>query len=201
MGRLASTAGWAGFGGAAWMAGQALEGRAFLKAAETMNAQLAADYDAIGATGRLPEVAPVLPLHGGLVASKPKILLKCWAGGAVLTLVLVSALFFLVSVTHLDKTTTPAGALVGSIGMGIGFAIFAGWFPGLLLWFVFGSRENARRSASVVVQRYRQYWQAREQARVDLARGADPDAVRRFLDSFEIATYDDEVLFGEASAL
>lgn len=61
MGRFASTAGWAGFGGAAWMAGQAIEGRAFLKAAETMNAQLAADYDAIGATGRLPETQPVLP--------------------------------------------------------------------------------------------------------------------------------------------
>lgn len=112
MGRLASTAGWAGFGGAAWLAGQAIEGRAFLKAAETMNAQIAADYDAIGETGGLPQVEPVLPLHGGLVASKPKILLKCWAGGASLTLVLVSALFFLVSVSHLDASTTPAGGVV-----------------------------------------------------------------------------------------
>jgi len=201
MGRLASTAGWAGFGGAAWMAGQAIEGRAFLKAAETMNAQLAADYDAIGATGRLPEAQPVLPLHGGLVASKPKILLKCWTGGAALTLALVSAVFFLVSITHLDKTTTPAGALVGSIGMGLGFAIFLGWFPGLLLWMVFGTRENARRSANVVLKRYREYWAARERARVDLQHGANPDAVRAFLDSFEIATYDDETLFGEAGAL
>ncbi|GAA1380767.1 hypothetical protein [Luteococcus sanguinis] len=200
MGRVATSAAWAGVGGVAWAANQAVEGRAFLRAAEIMNAQIALDYDAIGATGRLPEVAPVLPLHGGMVASKPKILLTCWAGGAALTLVLVAALFFLVSVTHLDKSTTPAGALVGSIGMGVGFAIFAGWFPGLLLWFVFGSRENARRSTNVVLQQYRRYWAAREQARVDLAHGADPDAVRRFLDSFEIATYDDASLFEGATA-
>lgn len=200
MGRLASTAGWAGVGGAAWVTGQAIDARAFMKAAETMNAQIAADFDAL-ATGRLPEAQPVLPLHGGLVASKPKILLKCLLGGALLTLLLVSALFFLVSITHLDKTTTPAGALVGSIGMGLGFAILLGWFPGLLLWLVFGTRENARRSANVVIKRYREYWSARERARIDLELGADPEAVRRFLDSFEIAIYDDETLFGEGGAL
>lgn len=143
----------------------------------------------------------MLPLPSGLVASKPKILLKCWAGGAALTLVLVSALFFLASVTHLDKSTAAAGALVGFIGMGIGFAIFAGWLPGLLLWIVFGSRENARRSANVVLKRYREYWAAREQARIDLAHGANPDMVRHLLDQFEIATYYDETLFGEAGAL
>lgn len=200
MERFASAAGWAGFGGAAWVAGQAIEAKAFLRAAEKMNRQVAADYDAIGASGQLPPVTPVLPLHGGLIASKPRILFKCWAGGAALTLVLVSALFFLVSVTHLDRTTTPAGALVGSIGLGIGFAIFAGWLPGLLLWLVFGSRENARRSANIVLKRYREYWAARERARIDLAHGADPDAVRQFLGSFEIATYDDEVLFGGVTA-
>lgn len=200
MGRVATSAAWAGAGGVAWAANQAVEGRAFLRAAEIMNAQIALDYDAIGTAGRLPQAQPVLPLHGGVVASKPRLLLKCWAGGAALTLVLVSALFFLVSVTHLDKTTTPAGALVGSIGMGVGFAIFAGWFPGLLLWIVFGTKENARRSANVVLQQYRRYWAARERARIDPANGANPDAVRAFLDSFEIATYPDDTLFEGAPA-
>lgn len=160
-----------------------------------MNRQIAADYEAIGATGQLPSVTPVLPLHGGLAKSKPRILLKCWAGGALITFGAVFLLFFLVSVTHLDRTTTPAGALVGSIGMGIAFAIFAGWLPGALLWFIFGAKENARRSANVVLKHYREYWAARERARFDLAHGADVDAVRRYLGSFEIATFADATLF------
>lgn len=46
------------------------------------------------------------------------------------------------------------------------------------------------------MDRFAQYWQAREQARVDLERGADANEVGAYLWSFRIATEDDEVLWG-----
>ena len=196
-----SAAGWIGFGGVAWAAGQAIEGRAFMQAAAKMNVQIGDDIDYLARHGRLPDTPPALPLHGGLVASKPRIMAKCFAGGAGIAFLSAALLSFPVLASHHPTSGSPmAQAIFGALVTGFGSAILLGWLVGAVLWIVFGAKENARRSANVVLQQYRRYWAAREQARVDLAHGADPDAVRRFLDSFEIATYDDATLFEGATA-
>lgn len=51
-----------------------------------MNAQVEADFDC-ARHGYLPDVVPLFPLQGPLVASKPKIVLKCFATGTVLEMV------------------------------------------------------------------------------------------------------------------
>ncbi|WP_394277721.1 hypothetical protein [Luteococcus sp.] len=60
---------------------------------------------------------------------------------------------------------------------------------------MFGTKENARRSANVVTQHYRQYWAERVRAQHALAQGADREQVREELWSYRIATDPDEVLF------
>lgn len=87
-----------------------------------------------------------------------------------------------------------AQAMLSGIMTGLFAAIALGWLVGAILWIVFGTKENARRSVNVVAERYRQYWAERVRAQHALAQGADREQVRQELWSYRIATEPDEVL-------
>ncbi|SJN37386.1 hypothetical protein FM114_10470 [Luteococcus japonicus LSP_Lj1] len=93
-----------------------------------------------------------------------------------------------------------AQAIFGALVTGFGSAILLGWLVGAVLWIVFGAKENARRSANVVLQHFQDYWREREQARLALTQGADSDRVGAKLRSYRIADEADEVLFGSELA-
>lgn len=194
-----STKGAVGFGALAWLAGQVGEGRAFMAAAEQMNAQIEADVDALSRSLRLPDSPPLLPLTGSRARSKVGILMRCWLAGAGLTWALVALPFILAIAMAHDPKTPLALGVVGGLGIGLGAAIFVGWLPALIFFMITGSRENNRRSRGVVLDRFSQYWQARQQAQVDLERGADANQVGAFLWSFRIATESDGVLWGASA--
>ena len=196
-----SAAGWIGFGGVAWAAGQAVEGRAFMQAAAKVNAQIGDDIDYLARHGRLPDTPPALPLHGGLVASKPRIMAKCFAGGAGIAFLSAALLSFPVLASHQPTSGSPmAQAIFGALVTGFGSAILLGWLIGAVLWIVFGAKENARRSANVVLQHFQDYWREREQARLALTQGADFLLVGAKLRSYHIADEPDEVLVGSELA-
>ncbi|SJN18596.1 hypothetical protein FM114_01490 [Luteococcus japonicus LSP_Lj1] len=71
--------------------------------------------------------------------------------------------------------------------------LLGGWFLGALLWIVFGARENAKRSANVAVQHYRDYWQERQRASLALAQGVHSEVVRQDLWDWRIVDDFDSV--------
>lgn len=181
-----------GVGAATWVAGQVGEARAYDRAGRIMNAQIEADIDYIARHGRVADVPPALPLTGRAARSKPVLFLQSWLMGAALTAVLVALPFLVTGLSAHDPNTPPGLAIVGSLGVGLGGALLAGWLPGLLIWIVRGMRENNRRSEGVVLAEFRRYWEARQQAAHDLMRGADPVQVNLWLGSFFIPVAEDD---------
>lgn len=196
MGKVTEAAGWAGFGGLAFMAGQALEGKAFLRAAEALNARVEADFEAIQMTGRLMPV----PMPQALVIagprSKPKLFWLCLIGGCATAWVLA----FIVSLPVLlanPPRTGPAvpQAIFGAVVTGFGAAVLGGWVLAAMAWMIVASRENARRSAAVAGEVAKRYWAERDRAGQALARGANPVAVREHLWTYRIPTDPDDIAF------
>lgn len=196
MGRIASAAGWAGATGAAWAVGQGIEANAFMKAAHRMNAQVEADWECAG-RGFLPDTQPLFPLQGPLVASKPKIMAKCFGAGAGVMFAVGFVIAFGVILASQPQGPSPlVQAVFGGILTGVFAAVMVGWLVAAILWLVFGTKENARRSANVVTQHYRAYWAERVRAQHALTQGVDREQVQQALWGYRIMTEPDEMLFG-----
>ncbi|WP_094763437.1 hypothetical protein [Luteococcus japonicus] len=156
-----------------------------------MNAQVEADFNAIGETGHLPHAEPVLPLSGPLANSKPKIMVKCLLAGCGITFLGAGGLAFMAlagSESYSSTRLVFEAAVSGFIA-----TLLGGWFLGALLWIVFGARENAKRSANVAVQHYRDYWQERQRASLALAQGVHSEVVRQDLWDWRIVDDFDSV--------
>ncbi|WP_394277720.1 hypothetical protein [Luteococcus sp.] len=133
MGKIASAAGWAGATGVAWVASQGIEARAFMQAAQRMNAQVETDFNA-APQGYLPDAAPLFPLQGPLVASKPKIMAKCFATGCG-AMFAIGALIGggVILANPPQGGSALAQAILSGIMTGLFAAIAVGWLVGAIL--------------------------------------------------------------------
>lgn len=148
--------------------------RAFEKNVAAMNHQIESDLYALGQTGHLPDVQPVLPLGHqqrsipGLVATS-LLIGGLISGGLTFVFMLVGGLIV--------GTATWLAVLLGAVTFGIGAAVLTGWLPGTVIYLVRQTRETARRTSWAVFEKYGAYWHERGQAQAALREGrVDPHA-------------------------
>ena len=144
----------AGLGGATAV----LTGRRFEHAVAAMNAQIEQDLYALGQTGQLPDVSPVLPLN-----YRPKGVLRLLLGSILLGTVGVGALTF-VTLTWFGLTSSdysPGSVLVQGFIFAFVISLLTGWVPGLFVYMFRQTRETSKRLTERVYERYAAYWQER----------------------------------------
>lgn len=158
--------------GAATLAGSLYgQARGIGRAAQAMNAQIDRDLHSLGATGRLPDSKPVLPLTVR-PGSKVLILLTSLVAGFLL----VAGLTALVGIALVENdAATPLlrvlEVIVGSTIMGV----LVGWVPGAIITIVRFQRDNVRRAQAQVIECYAAYWAERQHVQVGLRAGSlDP---------------------------
>lgn len=178
--------------GAATLVGSVIgQGLGVARAARAMNGQIDADLAFLLKNGFLPEVQPVLPLTGSRPRSKVAIFPTCWALGSLGTFLLI----FLGSVALTAAANDPehpvALAVVGGTFTGLGAGVLGGWLPGLILFAILGTRENVRRAVGVVLEEFREYWEARAEAMHAIPQGRDPYVVGNFLATYRLPLDDD----------
>lgn len=123
--------------------------------------------------------------HGGAV---PLALDKdrSWAIGSLGIFVLIFLASVLVTAAANDPEHSVALAVVGGGLTGLGAGILGGWLPGLILFAILGTRENVRRAVGVVLDEFREYWEARTEAMHAIPQGRDPRVVSAFLASYRL---------------
>lgn len=158
--------------GAATLAGSLYgQARGIGRAAQAMNAQIDRDLHSLGATGRLPDSKPVLPLTVR-PGSKVLILLTSLVAGFLL----VAGLTALVGMALVENDApTPLlrvlEVIVGSTIMGV----LVGWVPGAIITIIRFQRDNVRRAQSGIIEHYATYWAERQIAQAGLRAGTlDP---------------------------
>ncbi|WP_392507840.1 hypothetical protein ACF3NT_13635 [Naumannella halotolerans] len=178
--------------GAATLIGSVVgQGLGVVRTARAMNGQIDADLTFLLKNGYLPEVQPCLPLTGARTRSKVAIFLTCWALGSLGIFLLI----FLGSVIATAAVSDPEHpvvlSVVGGGVTGLFAGILGGWLPGLILFAVLGTRENMRRAVGVVLEEFREYWEARTEAMHALPQGRDPYVVWNFLATYRLPVDDD----------
>lgn len=182
------TMGLIGVGAGTWLAGQITDAKAFTAKARILNDQIDADLLALHNTGRLPNTPPMLPTSGYQPRSKVTLFVGCMVIGFLIVWAFTAALF---TYAHF-ATTGPKDPLIVGFVFGIPIGIGVGWFPGIILFAINGFRENARRSAGVALNRFRDYWKARQEGAAALTRGHHPQQLASYLRTFYIDLAQDE---------
>ncbi|KNX38779.1 hypothetical protein VV01_19160 [Luteipulveratus halotolerans] len=162
------------------------QGLGVARAARAMNGQIDADLEFLLENGYLPNVQPVLPLTGSRPRSKVAIFLTSWAIGSLGIFVLIFLASVLVTAAANDPEHSVALAVVGGGLTGLGAGILGGWLPGLILFAILGTRENVRRAVGVVLEEFREYWEARTEAMHAIPQGRDPYVVWNCLATYRL---------------
>ena len=117
--------------------------------------------------------------------------MRCWAleSAGIFLLIFLGSLVFGLAAN--DPSQPLAMNVVGGGMVGLFAGVLGGWLPGLLLFTIFATRENARRAASLVLEEFGTYWSERTEAMHALPSGRDPQVVLRWLAAFRLPLDDD----------
>lgn len=176
----------AAFGAGAGVLGAtaALTGNRFERAVAAMNAQIAQDLYALGSTGQLPDVSPVLPLN-----YRPKGVLRLLLGSIFLGTVFVGALTFVTLVWFGFSSTeySPGSVIAQGVIFGFVIGVLTGWLPGLFIYVARQTLETGKRLTAPIYERYQFYWRERLAGQAALRAGvAQPVEVAQRLEQHHL---------------